>query len=807
MLTIVNMIRLLEMNLIPFILIFIPFVTYAQSTASLSGRVLDASGAAVPDATVSLSNPVGGFTKRTQSGPDGAFGFTNIPLQSYELTAERKGFAAARQRVVLRSNVPVRQDLVLAVAADRTEVEVRSSGEGLLVDPADTGTRAQINQKDIERLSLQVGNRGLEAALLTFPGFAQNANGAIHPRGAHNQMTFVVDGMPISDQLTGAFANAVDPNVVQTVELFTGNIPAEYGNKVSAVANVTTRAGLGSGRVLGGTLMISAAQFDTVNSLAQISGEKARFGYSASVSAMKSNRYLDQVSLDNLHNGGNLERGFGRVDYQPNGRDVFRFHFMAGRSSFQLANLRSQHANGMAQRQGLEDASAMLGWVRTLSARSTFDVTASLRTAEATLTPSAGDTPVTASQRRRLTTLTLWNRFNTVRGAHTFKGGFDYQYFPVQERFRFAITDAGFNAPESEDFLETLLPYDLTRGGQAFAFARRGAGALYTGFVQDNIRWGRWQMALGLRYDNYRFLVNGNQLQPRVGISYHLRETNTVFRASYNRTYQTPPNENLLLSSSVEASALASPVVRAATGGLALIRPERQNFYEVGLQQGLAGRFSLNASFYHKNARDQQDNDNFFNTGIIFPMTLASIRVNGVEGRLVLPQWRGFRMTLSATHARAISTPPFTGGLYLGSAAVDALSAGPFVIDHDQKLSLQNVAQYSSRRGFFATVTTRYDSGLVTNPSDPAEVAADPDYADLLPYVNLLSSPPRTRPRTVVDVATGYEHKRNDRKLWEVTLQTSNLTNRTALYNFQSLFVGTRLVQPRTVGVRMRWFF
>ncbi len=46
--------------------------------------------------------------------------------------------------------------------------------------------------------------------LVTFPGFAQNANGAIHPRGAHNQMTFVVDGLPISDQLTGAFANALD---------------------------------------------------------------------------------------------------------------------------------------------------------------------------------------------------------------------------------------------------------------------------------------------------------------------------------------------------------------------------------------------------------------------------------------------------------------------------------------------------------------------------------------------------------------------------------------------------------------------
>ena len=59
-------------------------------------------------------------------------------------------------------------------------------------------------------------------------------------------MTYVIDGVPISDQLTGAFGNSVDSSVVQSIELFTGNIPAEFGNKVSGVAVVTTRTGLGT---------------------------------------------------------------------------------------------------------------------------------------------------------------------------------------------------------------------------------------------------------------------------------------------------------------------------------------------------------------------------------------------------------------------------------------------------------------------------------------------------------------------------------------------------------------------------------
>ena len=152
------------------------------------------------------------------------------------------------------------------------------------------------------------------------------------------------------------------------------------------------------------------------------------------------------------------------------------------------------------------------------------------------------------------------------------------------------------------------------------------------------VKWGRLVFSLGLRYDAYRFLVAGNQLQPRVGLALNMKETGTVFRMSYNRNYQTPPNENLLLSSSAEAAQLAPESVRRALSTtVAPLRAQRENVYEAGIQQSLFGKASLNASVYHKDSRDQQDNNNFFDTGIIFPVTLARIRVNGAEGRITLP--------------------------------------------------------------------------------------------------------------------------------------------------------------------------
>lgn len=783
-------------------------VVWAQAAATVTGRVCDPSGGEVEQAVVTLRNPLTGYQAETVTRVGGTFTLANIPFQDYVLTVRKPGFAATRQNVALHTNVPLEITVTLPLEDVSEQVSVTATDQAQLVDVEATGTRSQLNLTQIERMPVPVGSRGLESVLLSFPGFAADANGAIHPRGAHNQMTYVIDGMPISDQLTGAFGNGIDSGIVQTIELFTGDIPAEYGSKVSGVANITTRSGLNSGRRSFGSFETSAAQFDQLASVAQWGGQAGRLGFFVSASTQKSNRYLDQVSLLNLHNGGNAERAFARLDYQLGSADFLRVGLLTGRSSFQLANLPSQHANGQDQRQVLRDASASLGYIHVIGPTATFDTTNSWRTSIAQLFGSPGDTPVTADQARHLTNFTSANRLNLIRGRQEIRLGFDQQYFPVSESFQFGVTAPGFNVIGAPGYIPSLAAFDLSRGGAFFTFSDRQAGALRSGFAQDRVRLGPVLLSLGLRFDSYSFLVQGSQSQPRVGIAWNIRQTGTVFRISYNRIYQTPVNENLLLSNSPRSAALVPPDVRATLGGALLpIPPERQNVYEAGVQQSIAGKLSLNAAYYRKDIRNLHDNDNFFNTGIIFPTALAKAQVRGAEGRLTMPEMKGFSGSLSVTHYRVLVTPPFTGGLFLGSTAIDLLRSGPFRIDHDQSLGVQGILMHRTRAGFWSSVSTRYDSGLVTNPSDPAKVAQDPDYAGLLPYVNLASNPPRVRPRTLVDLAVGYERRANDRRQWEAIVQITNLMNRTALYNFQSIFVGTRLVQPRTLGVRLRWYW
>jgi len=784
-------------------------IVLGQTVGSLTVTLFGPDGSAVRRAGVKLENRSTAF-ERMLPERELVYRITNLPLQAYRLSVEASGFQAETREVVVRNSVPVAVTISMELEAVHETVTVSSDGADL-IDVEATGTHVGLSGNAIREMPAPMGSRGIETYLLSFPGFAMNANGAIHPRGAHNQMTFVIDGMPVSDQLTGAFATALDSNLVENLELFTGNIPAEFGAKVSGVAAITTRSATGSGRRLFGSVQAGAGRFDTLETVTQVGGEKGRFAYYGSVFAVETHRFLDQVSLDNLHNGGNSQRGFLRLDYQPTDRDSLHFNVMTGRSSFELANLRSQQTGGMNQHQALRDLSLWIHWNRILSPSAAWESTLAYRTTVAQLFPSPGDIPVTAAQARHLSTLTFANRINKLAGRHTIRAGADIQYFPVSENFSMGITSALFNAPGTIGFNDGLLPYDLTHGGQMFVFTAKDAGVLASGFVQDSIHWGRFIFTPGLRYDSYRLLVAGRQLQPRVGVAFHVKETGTVLRASYNRNYQTPPNENLLLSSSSAAARLAPASVRQTLGGtFAPLRAQRENVYEAGLQQSLWNRASLNVSYYHKDSRDQQDNNNFFNTGVIFPVALAAIRVNGVEARLRLPTMHGVNATLSATHARAISTPPFTGGLFLGQDAVDILTTGPFVIDHDQKLSLQTSVHYTVNRHWWVSSSVRHDSGLVANPSDPIVVAADPDFRDLLPYVKLGTIPARVRQHTVTDFALGYQRLRGSgstERVWDVQLQVNNVFDVTALHNFQSVFVGTRVIAPRSAGIKVRFYW
>ena len=171
-----------------------PSAALAQAVSAVNGVVRDEQDAAVPGVSVALRQPSSGLERHATTDAAGRFEITNLPVGTYDITLSLAGL---RRAAPSHPGAHRRAGRARRHAGARGVSPTRSpwSPEAPALDTTSAGTRHAVSVTRIERMPVAVTSRGLESVLVAFPGFAQNANGAIHPRGAHNQMTFVVDGL------------------------------------------------------------------------------------------------------------------------------------------------------------------------------------------------------------------------------------------------------------------------------------------------------------------------------------------------------------------------------------------------------------------------------------------------------------------------------------------------------------------------------------------------------------------------------------------------------------------------------------
>ncbi|PYQ18093.1 MAG: hypothetical protein DMF79_15850, partial [Acidobacteria bacterium] len=557
-----------------------------------------------------------------------------------------------------------------------------------------------------------------------------------------------------------------------------------------------------------------AARFSTYEGGASLGGGSKTLGAFASFNGAWSDRFLDPVNPDNLHNTGDTQRGFLRLDYASDDlRDQVRLTALLGRTNRDVPNTYTQEAAGQDETVQSRDQNYNLGWTHVLSPKATIDASAFARISSFKLFPSPNDTPVQALSDRTLDNYGLNAAATWSTGHHEVKIGGVIKRFPIEERFSFGIMDPGLNDPDSPDYNPDLAPYDLTRGGTLFAFHGKRTGSYGAAYVQDNFRYRGLTANLGVRYDHNDLPTSEQQLQPRIGLAYYVEATRTVLRATYNRVFLTPEYENILFGSSPEAAALVPPAVkdsRELGGGVLLNKAERQNAYMVGLQQAVGSKLRIDADIWWRRATYPADQDQFENTGIVFPVTFTSGRHHGWDVRLDLAETHGVRGFVSLGHTHAIYVPPPVGGLFLDQGAVEAISGGPFLIDHDQKFQLQGQLFWDvGPSGLWLGANVRYDSGLVTDAS-PEELAADLDNAFAAPFVVVHTGgdldPSRIKARTIASFSLGLDLHRHHVPV-SIQADLLNAFDTAGVYNILSVFGGTHVIPPRTVSVRLRYDF
>jgi Carboxypeptidase regulatory-like domain/TonB-dependent Receptor Plug Domain len=741
------------------------------SSTSISGTVVDSSGAVVANATVEIHNPVSAFSRSTITGNAGNFSFPNVPFNPYHLSVTANGFSSFSQDVDVRSLVAVNLSITLKVAGSSETVTVETGGDLVENDP--TG-HTDVDRGLFDKIPLENQTSSISSLVtLASPGVAADSNGLFHGLGDHASNSFSVDGQPITDQQSKVFSNQIPVDSIESLEVIPGAPPAEYGGKTSLVIVATTRSGQGV-TTPHGSVTTSYGSFGTSNVGFNLAYGGAKWGNFISANGTNSGRFLDPPEFEVIHDKGNEENLFDRIDFQLTPKDSIHLNLGFTRSWFQTPNSfdnlnivdqLGDPVGSTDQRSQIQTYNIAPTWTRIVSPNAVFTLGAFIRRDAYHYYPS--DNPFadlgpadlqseSIAQNRTLANTGLRTDLSYVKGMHNIKVGATYQQTFLTENFGLGIvaptlnspcltlsTDTNPNAPVAgfadpadcgvndlqpniaanpnavAPFVPLLGCYDLTRPAPAVGDNCAGAAStsfLFHGhtdvketalYIQDSITKGRWSFNLGLRGDLYNGLTVAHQAEPRLGAAYNIRQSNTVLRVSYARTLESPFNENLVLASEGCNSAVIAALIPCVP---AVNTPGYRNEFHAGLQQAIGKYAVVSGDYIWKYTHNAYDFSVLGATPITFPIGWNNSKIPGYAIRVSVPDYHGVTALVVMSSVAARFFPPQTSGL----GTTVGQSGLPFRIDHDEKFNQTTHLQYQPwKAGPWVGFNWRYDSGLV----------------------------------------------------------------------------------------------
>jgi hypothetical protein len=726
------------------------------------------------------------FQRTFQVASDGNYLLQDLPFGVYRLSIQAEGFVAWSDVVEVHSIVPLKVDVLLGVAPVTTKVQVND--EKTLVDPTATGSLFSIGRQSIqENLSSQPG-RDLLNLTASQPGWLFEANGVLHPRGSEYDVQFVVDGQPLTQNRSPAFAPDMDSDEVESMRVLTANFPAEYGRKLGGVVEITTDKSVPMG--WHGELDAAGGSFDHLSGTAGISFSTAKDRFSARASGLHSDHYLDPPVFQNYTNQGNSGGILAQYEHEFGANDRLRVTFLHDTLGYIVPNDLVQQ-NQLIGPQRQDAASTENGgqvyFQHSISPTLFLTMSGSVRESSFALRSNLFSTPVIVNQNRGYTESYLRGDIAGHRGHHDWKVGVDSFFTPVHEALAYHITR----------------PSQFDPGTQInFQFQAQNWDVEPSFYFQDQMHYGRWNLSAGLRFDYYSFVINKAALSPRLGLSYFIPAWNLLLHAAYDRVFQTPAMENLLLASSPQLDSVSPAVLRVP------VPPAQGNFYEIGLTKALFSKFRLDANVFRRDFHNYSDDDVLLQTGVSFPISYSRARITGEEVRLEVPHWGRFSGFVSYANQSGLGQGPITGGLFIGSDAQGVLTdTSKFAVSQDQRNTLRARVRFQATTRLWFAIATQYGSGLPADLGDntnvPSLIAQFGE--QVVSRVNLERG--RVHPNFSLDLAAGAELYRKELRALQFQLEAANVTDGINVINFDSLFSGTAVGAPRMISARLRFTF
>jgi hypothetical protein len=744
--------------------------------------IADPSGSPVP-ASVELTSDVNQYRQTFDADATGQVIAKRLPFGLYTVTVSRTGFATARQVIDIRSALPRQIKVGLALGAVQTSVNV--SADETLIDPYSTSSANRIGSDTIaDRLGSQPG-RGLADLVNQEPGWVFEANGILHPRAEEYQVQYVIDGMPLTENRSAAYTPDFDADDVQEMTEMVAGFPAEYGRKMGGVIEVQTtrdkRPGFHGKAVFGG------GSFDSTNGYFE-----GQYGFgsstlSMSLSGASTDYFLDPPATENYTNHGTTADFMAHYEFDLDKNNRIGIIVSRNQSKFLVPNEVPQEEAGQRQDRQNFESSAQFSLQHIFSANVLGDFRAMTRDLTAGFWSNDLSTPMIAGQDRGYHEEYAKGTVSVHAGIHEFKFGAEVDFAQLEENLNYLITD-----PSQFDPGTPLV----------FNFYGHAPDREQAAFAQDEMHWKNFALSAGMRFDHYDLLVNQTGWSPRVGLAYFWPKAKINFHASYDRVFQTPPFENLLVSSSPAVTSLDFLVLRLP------VQPARANYYEAGFGKALFGHIRVTGNFFWRRYHNYPDDDLLLNTGVSFPITFALANIYGEEAKLEIPRWGKLSGYISWTNERGNGYFPATGGLFLGDDAAQAISqtSGVFPVSQEERNAVRARFRYEVSPRVWLAFGGTYDSGLPIDFGGTEADAAEQGYTqNILNRVNF--SDLRPRPLWSLDASAGVILKKSEKYQARFQLDGTNLTNSLNVIDFAGLFSGTAIGMPRSVDARLQFNF
>jgi hypothetical protein len=771
-------------------------------------------------ATVELISQGSDYRHTFTTDDQGNLDARRLPYGIYQLQIRLPGFAEVSQPIEIRSALPSDRTIQLKLASVSESVTVNASGT--LVDPYRAGSVNEMGVQTIENRLTALPGRSMQDLVNSQPGWLYEGNAVLHPRGSEYQTQFVVDGIPLTDNRSPSFGPELEADDVESLKIYTAGIPAEFGRKMGGVVEVNTLKSADPG--LHGQLTLFGGSYDTAGANTQNQYTWGANTVALSASGNMTDHYLNPVVPQNYTNNGTT--GSFALSYE---RDLTKKDRLTLIVRYELA--RYAIPNEFVQQNGayVPNADNAVGCppvpppdepsdcvfipggqlqtgdnfetIGTVSYQHIFSSDA-IGTLRGMVRNNSNDFysnpeswPLIATQHNYFNEIYFNGSLSVHHGRQEWKAGIESDSIFLNENFSYVM-------PDCENPSNPQCPINLgilDAGATTFAFTSSRPDLEQSAYVQDLIRLGNWTVSAGLRWDHYQLLVNQNAVSPRVAISRYFPSIGLNLHASYDRVFQTPSFENILLSSSPAAEALDTSVPALQLP----VQPSHGNYYELGATKAFLGKLRLDATMFRRDVNNYADDSQILSTGISFPIAFRKGIIYGAEAKLEVPRWGRFSGFASYSYIVGNVWNPVTGGLFLGDDATGATTdlTGHFPDSQDQRQTIRARIRYQVVPRLWIAVGSDYNSGLPFQPDQTPEQYATEYGQVVINHLNFNRN--RISPYLTESISVGADLYQHEKRSLRFQADAQNLSNTLEVIDFGGLFSGNALGPSRQYTFRL----